>query len=197
MFPGRLQLPLLFALAMVAGCKAHSPFEEQGAITIRVIRLAPYERRGSEAVPTEIEHWLADGASQLPAELVPPGLLVAGTPLPHFDESTSRFLSFHEIESRRTSQTMAHDLMAWGREEAGDETGASCMYPEFGLEILRSAATESGPPSPPDTQVLVSLACAHVRVFVNGQAPQDLGMSNRTRAHFAAMVARVFRSAPT
>jgi hypothetical protein len=192
MFPARTQMPVTIALlAMVAaGCKARSPFEEQGPVAIRVARLAPYERRGSEPLPAEIEKWLAAGASQLPADLVPPGLLVAGTPLPRWEPDAPTFLSFHEIESRKTSETMARDFLGWARDEAGDEQGAPCMYPEFGLDITRGGGT-------PDAQVLVSLACGQARVFVSGQAPQDLGMSKRARAHFAGMVARVFRSAPS
>lgn len=186
----RSTIAIVLCLSAV-GCRARSPFEEKGPVAMRIARLAPFERRGAEPTPPEIEHWLADGASGLPAELVPPGLLVAGTPLPHWEATTPTFLSFHEIESRKTSETMARDLLAWAREEAGDESGASCMYPEFGMDVVRAGA------GLPDAQVLVSLSCGHMRVFVNGEAPQDLGMSRRTRAHFAVMVARVFRSAPS
>lgn len=188
----RAQIVAVLCLLAV-GCRARSPFDGEGPVAIRVARLAPYERRSTEPLPPPIERWLGDGASGLSAELVPPGLLVAGTPLPHWEATTPTFLGFHEIESRKTSDSMARDLIAWAREETGDEEGASCMYPEFGLDVSRAGVSGS----PPDAQVLVSLACGQLRVFVAGAPPRDLGMSRRTRAHFAALVARVFRSAPS
>jgi hypothetical protein len=193
MLPVRAQIAAVLCL-LVMGCRARSPFDQEGPVAVRIARLAPYERRSTEPLPQPIERWLGDGASGLPADLVPPGLLVAGTPLPHWEATTATFLSFHEIESRNTSESMARDLIAWAREETGDEEGASCMYPEFGLDVTRSGGGGKGAP---DARVLVSLACGQVRVFVAGEPPQDRGMSRRTRAHFAALVARVFRSAPS
>lgn len=189
-----VQLPALCLLAViVGGCRARSPFDEAGPVVVRVARLASYERRSTEPLPAPIERWLGDGASGLPAELVPPGLLTGGTPLPHWEATTPSFVGFHEIESRRTSESLGRELIGWAREEAGDgdlEQGASCMYPEVGLDITRGAGV-------PDARVLVSLACGRMRVLVRGRPPDDRGMSARTRAHFAALVSRTFRSSPS
>ncbi len=183
---------------VIGGCRARSPFDEEGPVVVRVARLAPFERKATEPLPQPIERWLGDGASGLTADLVPPGLLTGGTPLPHWEATTATFMGFHEIESRKTSESLARELIGWAREETGDEAGdqgASCMYPEFGLDVTRGPASAKG--ATPDARVLVSLACGQIRVFVAGEPPRDRGMSARTRARFAALVARAFRSAPS
>lgn len=200
MLPARAQMAaVLFLLAVLAsGCRARSTFDEEGPVTLRIARLAPFERQATEPLPQPIERWLGDGASGLTAELVPPGLLTGGTPLPHWDASTATFVGFHVIESHNTSETLAREVIGWARDEAADgadDQGVPCMYPEFGLSVTRGGGSSSG--AAPDARVLVSLACGQMRVFVAGEPPRDRGLSRRTRAHFAALMARAFRSAPS
>ncbi len=203
MLPVRAQMAALLYLGVViGGCRARSPFDEEGPVAVRIARLAPFERKATEPLPQPIEHWLGDGASGLTAELVPPGLLTGGTPLPHWEEPTRTFMGFHEIESRKTSESLARELVGWAREETADgagEQGASCMYPEFGLDVTRSGrdSASGANDARPDARVLVSLACGQIRVFVAGEPPHDRAMSARTRARFAAFMARAFRSAPS
>ena len=179
-------------VVLCSGCHARSPFDEAGSATIRIARLASFERTADAPLPPPIARWLGDGTSGLPAELVPPGLLVGGTPLPRWDAGAPTFLGFHEVESRVTSNTLGREILGWAREEIGDGEGegASCMYPELGLDIGRGGGT-------PSAKVLVSLACGQVRTFVTGEPPQDRGLGRRARAHLAELVARAFRSSPS
>jgi hypothetical protein len=180
---------LVLLSASTLGCRARSPFDEEGAATVRIFRLASFEPKGTEPLPAPIQHWLGDGTSGLPAELVPPGFLVGGTPLPQWPADAPTFLGFHEVEARTATDPLGKDLIGWAREDAalGDGEGASCMYPEFGLEIMRPGGTSA--------RVLVSLSCGQMRTFVDGQPPSDRGFGKPARARFALVVARAFRSA--
>jgi hypothetical protein len=174
-----------------AGCRARSPFDVEGA-QVRIARLASFEGRPGEPVPAPIEKWLVDGASGLPADLVPPGLVVSGTPLPHFSDDAPRLLGFHEIDARPVPDAWVKRTLVWA-EAARGESHADCMYPEFGLRVTHahgSPGEKSG-----GAQVLVSLACKSVRIAEDSGAVADNTLSDGQRADFVRIVKAAYRVA--
>jgi hypothetical protein len=182
----RLRVGLLVPmLALVTSCHARSPFDTAGA-HVRISRLQSYEVAPGADVPKEIQAWLGEGASGLPADLVPAGLVATGTPLPHFAADAPRFLGFHQIESRETPDALARDLLGWAENAGGGEERAHCMYPEFGLDVTHARGDAA--------RILVSLSCGKMKVTESGSPASEENLSSDARARFVVLARRAFRS---
>jgi hypothetical protein len=181
---------LLVCLVLLsAGCRARSPFDLEGA-QVRIARLASFEGPPGEPIPPPIEKWLVEGASGLPADLVPPGLVVGGTPLPHFKRDSPQLVGFHEIEARPVPDAWVKRTLAWADAARGD-SHAECMYPEFGLTVTHAR----GPDQSGGAKVLVSLACKSVRISEDSGATHDNTLSDGQRADFVRIVKAAYRVA--
>jgi hypothetical protein len=184
---------LVCLVLLCAGCRARSPFDIEGA-HVSIARLASFESRPGEPVPAPIERWLAEGASGLPADLVPPGLVPSGTPLPHFQPDAPQLVGFHEIDTRPVPDAWVKRTLAWA-ETARGESHAECMYPEFGLRVTHARGSEESR----GAKVLVSLACKSVRIAEDSGATQENTLSDGQRADFVMIVKAAYRvaDAPT
>jgi hypothetical protein len=184
--PMRGRAMLVGLVLLSAGCRARSPFDVAGA-KVGIARLASFEGKAGEPIPAPIERWLADGASGLPADLVPPGLVVSGTPLPHFAPDAPRFLGFHEIDTRPVPDAWVTRTLEWAERARGAQSHAECMYPEFGIRVTHARGDGA--------RVLVSLACKSVRIAEDSGATEDDALSDAARADFVTIAKGAYRVA--
>jgi hypothetical protein len=166
---------------LTSGCRLRTVLDEP-LTTVNIARLQSYEGTVGTPIPPEISRWLASGASGLPADVLPFGIVPTGTPLPHYDATTPAIDAFHVNDFRAVEPALAHDLTMWAKTAGGGQEHATCMYPEFGLDVWHGQEHAT---------VLVSISCGKMQVIENGSRNEE-NLTMASVKNFVSLVKRAY-----
>jgi hypothetical protein len=190
---------LAVAAAMTTACASLSlPFSDMKNAQMTVYRLQNYEPQQAQAqaqapaqggfqLPPQIQQWVQAGASLLPRELIPPGLLTGATPPPPAPPDAPRFHGFRILEWQPVNDaSVKSDIVdTFGHASNFTNPQSNCAYAEIGFAIAQ-------PNNPTPADILVSLSCQQVQAFNFAWPYQQTGITPDTEKKFAQIEQKVF-----
>ncbi len=192
--------PLALAAAASMGCGTLAPpFNDMKGSQMTVYRLQNFEPPpqtqaqgptpavGGFQLPPQIQQWIQAGASLLPPNLLPPGL-IAGAPAPTpASADAPRFHGFRILEWQPVNDaSVKGDIIeTFGHASNFTSPQLTCMYAELGFAIAQ-------PNNPTPADILVSLSCQQVQGYNFAWPYPQAGISPDTEKKFAQIAQKVF-----